>query len=633
MNQGRSESTYRKHLVRNCLIRILFILLLCITIGYALFNYQYLQKISAIQQQQDDKLYVAASLFDRELGSLEDLLTLLYNSPSLIKQPANTDDPELKNIKERLANIGLASRYISQIRWIDRSGEEKVRVDFRDGNYHIAGDDQLQNKKSRYYLQQSLQVAAPHIYVSPVDLNIEHGQIIEPFEPTVRASISTDKADFLIQGVLVINYNLSLLLDNIRQLSSPESQLSIVNLDGYWLLNTQRQKEWGFMLNTPEKTLVNESPGIWNLLFSQKTSDITVVDDQIVSFRQQTLFSLKVSSAKDNRIFIMATSQPNIIQSIQNTLLWRVYPLGAALFCIGLFIFIRDVKLQLRILKISGELLDEKEALKASNKKLEDNLEQQQQLQNDLVEAQKLSALGMMVAGVAHELNTPIGGAMMSVSTACAELVSLKEAISEGLTKSKLAESMDLLEESLKLAAGNLDKAANQVRSFKRIAIDRANEEYIEFEFNNVVMDLLLSLKPQIKSTNIQIKPDIKENIRMTSRPGVLSQVLQNLIVNCINHAFLPDEKGTITISTTLNNDDEIQITIADDGKGIDTDIQEKIFEPFITTARGEGNTGLGLYFVHQWVTQILHGQIKVKSQPNNGTSFTITLPLQISEA
>ncbi|WP_416307885.1 sensor histidine kinase [Neptunicella sp. SCSIO 80796] len=590
-----------------------------------------MRKVNEIKQQQDDKLFVAKSMFDRELGSLRDLLNLLYRSQSLKKNPDIEFEDTLKDVQTHFANVGLASRYISQVRWIDISGQEIVRLDFRGGEYRVFNDEQLQNKKSRYYVQQGLLVAAPQIYVSPIDLNVEHGKIVKPFEATVRASISTDKSDFLIQGILVINYNLSQLLDNIRKLNSPESELSIVNQDGYWLLNAEPDMEWGFMLNAPEQSLANRSPVLWQLLVDKVRTSNSVIDGQVVSFRQQSLFAIDNSATDNNHIFILAKSQKNSISAVNHNQFWKIFVGGAALFCVGLFIFIRDAKLQMRLLKISDELHQEKQALETLNQKLEDHLAQQQQLQDDLVEAQKLSSLGMMVAGVAHELNTPIGGALMSVSSAEVELASLKEAVKEGLTKSKLAESLQNLDESLNLASSNLGRAANQVKSFKRIAIDRVNEEHIEFDLKDVIVDLLTSLKPKIRTTGIEVELDVKDNTLMTSRPGIISQVLQNLIVNGMSHAFSAQQKGKITITAVVDKDDEIRIVVADNGKGISPDIRETMFEPFVTTGRGTGNTGLGLYFVHQWVTQILQGQISVTSQPDQGTTFTICLPLQIS--
>ena len=239
--------------------------------------------------------------------------------------------------------------------------------------------------------------------------------------------------------------------------------------------------------------------------------------------------------------------------------------------------------------------------------------------------------MGLLVAGVAHEMNTPIGGAIMSVSNAEIAVRRIVAAMESGLTKSQLEKNTASIESNLGLARVNLDKAGVLVKSFKRMAIDRKNEDIVQCDISKIIEDLLITLHSRIKNSKVKIKTQFLTNATINSRPGIISQVVENLIVNALNHGFKQDEVGEIELKLEKTEENLIKLSVSDTGIGIKKTLQKSIFEPFFTSARGKGNTGLGLYMVFQWVTKVLKGEIKVESDPKSEqgfkTKFMIILP------
>jgi len=273
----------------------------------------------------------------------------------------------------------------------------------------------------------------------------------------------------------------------------------------------------------------------------------------------------------------------------------------------------------------------EKEALEVTNAKLDISLYEQSILQDELVETRKLSALGMMVAGVAHELNTPVGGALMLTSTLETHLTQLTKAVDTGLSRQALADYILHSQEGLKLLDENLKRAKIRVESFKRLAIDRASDDIVEFRLRQVCDDLLRSLQVMLTHSGVKVVTHIAEDLRLVGYPGIVSQILQNLIVNAVVHGFADMTGGQIELRAETNEQDQVILRVSDNGSGVRSDIAGRMFDPFVTSARGQGSSGLGLHLVHQWVTRLLHGSIRAEEPAEGGLSFLIVFPRHIS--
>ena len=248
--------------------------------------------------------------------------------------------------------------------------------------------------------------------------------------------------------------------------------------------------------------------------------------------------------------------------------------------------------------------------------------------QAQLVESEKMASLGGLVAGVAHEINTPIGIGLMSASTLTKKTeVAINAFKSNQLKKSTMGAYFDQVNHGSQLILRNLERASELVKSFKQVAVDQSNLEKRSFVVKKYLEDMLVALKPKLQKTPYQITLTGDEQIEINSYPGAFSQVVTNLLNNSIIHAYQEGEAGQLCFEIQSESE-QVIIEYSDDGCGIPIEHLPKIFDPFFTTGRAKGGTGLGLHITYNLVTQKLKGTIQVKSVVGVGTTFIITLPL-----
>lgn len=247
--------------------------------------------------------------------------------------------------------------------------------------------------------------------------------------------------------------------------------------------------------------------------------------------------------------------------------------------------------------------------------------------QSQLVQAEKLASLGGLVAGISHEINTPVGIGVTAASHLDAEVRNLTRAVAAGgLTKSQFDRFLQSVSQSSDIILMNLRRAAELIQSFKRVAVDQSSEERRRIRLKAYFEEVLVSLRPKMKTTPHRIELDCPEELEMDTIPGAWSQVLTNLVVNALSHAFDPGQAGLMRIEVDCT-ETGVRVRFRDDGHGIAAENLAKIFNPFFTTRRGQGGTGLGLHIVFNLVHQTLGGSIGVDSAPGHGTCFTILLP------
>lgn len=258
---------------------------------------------------------------------------------------------------------------------------------------------------------------------------------------------------------------------------------------------------------------------------------------------------------------------------------------------------------------------------------LSETLDNLRAAQRQIVESEKLAALGGLVAGVAHEINTPVGIAVTAASHLTERTWELREAVESGALKRSALESfLDTVEEAGGLVVSNLGRAAELVRSFKQVAVDQSSEARRTFEFRRYLEDILQSLRPKLKRAPHRIEIDCDEELTVTSYPGAVAQVVTNLVMNSLVHGYDHGQEGTIRFVVSAHAGG-VRLVYSDDGRGVAPDVLERMFDPFFTTRRGTGGSGLGLHIVHNLVTQRLAGAVSAHSTPGQGTAFTIDIP------
>ena len=267
------------------------------------------------------------------------------------------------------------------------------------------------------------------------------------------------------------------------------------------------------------------------------------------------------------------------------------------------------------------------ETVEERTKELKQSLDTIQKTQDQLVQSEKMAAIGSMVAGVAHEINTPIGIAVSAAShleDKTSEFVAKVE--SKKLKRSELDSYAKTASDSSDLILKNLSGAIMIVQGFKQVAVDQTSGEQREFKLKAYIEDVLLSLKPKLKKTKHRVTVNCPEDLTLNSFPGALSQIVSNLVMNSLIHGFEGMETGEITFDANRDNGSVI-LTYRDNGKGMNEKDLAKIFDPFFTTKRSQGGSGLGMHIVHNLVIQTLGGSISCRSKPGEGIMMTMKIP------
>ena len=273
------------------------------------------------------------------------------------------------------------------------------------------------------------------------------------------------------------------------------------------------------------------------------------------------------------------------------------------------------------------EIKQARDLVNRRNAELSAALDDLRRTQEELIRAARQASLGIVVAGIAHELNTPIGNSLTVATTLSDKTREFAEAAKGTLHRSDLTEFIRMSEQAAELLTRNMHRAHTLVSNFKQVAVDQASEQRRSFDLATMVGEVAAMLRPTLNKTPWQLIVDIPSGITMDSFPGPLGQVIGNLVDNAITHAFDGRDQGMIRIDA-LVSDNEVVLKVSDDGLGMTAAVREHAFDPFFTTMLGKGGSGLGLHIVFNIVTEILGGGINLVAAPGNGSRFTLRLPL-----
>jgi len=577
----------------------------------------YLTRIDAEQARQR---LVASERMESAVHHLDEGIARLLKDVRLARQTAITHalGQDTSGQADFFRDFLSAHPGYTQARLLDEQCRETLRYDQRATGAVRIPDAALQDKSGRYYCTRTLELAPEQLYLSALDLNIENGQVVEPHEPTLRGAARVVLPGGRSQGLVVLNFNAESIIDAFAR--AADADLALINDDGYWLVSPTPGDAFSFALGAPERSFANRHPAVWSAIRENAaTSDVIVADGRRWLYRRITAQDMAGGQAAPVWYAVSAIDNAATMARSSDILLAHL-ALGALVLLIlstlaGLF-----ARSNIRRDALTDELA-------ATNARLSESLVQLEASLEDRVESAKLASLGLLVAGVAHELNTPLGAAMVIGTRLEEEMARLQAAYDAGLRQSDLTRHLDSGSQGVKLLSANLQRAARLITQFKAVASDRSSAERTRFELRATIDDVLSLMHSDIKHNRAAVTVDVPAQIHLDSYPGPLGQIVQNLVANALHHGIgaKPDGRVSITASAT---DDTLTLTVCDNGAGIDPGAVPKIWDPFFTTARHDGGTGLGLHLCRQLAEHVLGGRLSLEpAPPGGGTCMTLRIP------
>lgn len=417
-----------------------------------------------------------------------------------------------------------------------------------------------------------------------------------------------------------------------KGIANDSYQLYIARESGEWLVHPDQSHEYAVQKEQPF-SLASDFPELNNPFENDLLNEPSEIyferwNSRVIEFESQA-WRVKPENQK---IAILLKNDAGWLQTeFISSFLTGNLPLGLALI-LAYFLGTRLVRSMDRSRTLLLTLKEEQISLRQKNDDIQQAFDDLNALQNQLVETRKIASLGMMVAGISHELNTPISGTKLALEYLNEHIPRLKNKFLSGeLTEDEFFSILDSAANSLQLADDNLSSSLNLIQRFKMLAKNASSEEAYEFNLLDEIHSFQSSFERHHGHRNIELHVDCASDIVLHTHGFVLRQALSNIAENAVQHAFEENQKGDIYVQVE-HQGENIVLTIKDNGRGISENHVRQIFDPFFTTGRSRGRTGLGLHIVHLWVSRILKGTIHVFSIPEQGTTFTIELPAVVSE-
>jgi signal transduction histidine kinase len=507
----------------------------------------------------------------------------------------------------------------SRLYWIDAGGQERLRIEQTAAGPHLAPVAQLEDARGDSSFDRAAHLPAGDVYFSGFELRRDaSGNVAQPWQPVLRVATPLyDEAE--LRGVVLLELQASDLLDRLSAVGRANHiDLYLLHQDGHWIRGPEPARDW-------RSLLANTDPALWSDLQQRPDGQLQVRDDTWEFRRLDVARGPGVPSGQsgaqdDLKLRLLARVDPQA----QSEAGWRwKQPLAAAMAAVLAVALLLALQLA-RSMRTEARHTRE---LRAANRALTEANDNLHSMQADLTRAERLSSLGLMVAGVAHELNTPLGSATLALSTARQELDQLAQRLQQGLRRSDLEHYVQAGGAGLETVREAVRRAAALVQRFKQVAVDRASMQRRVFDLAQIVTDADPRLQHWPADGRIALRLQLAPGLEMDSYPGPLEQVVSNLLENALLHAFDGRARGCITLQALADGAEHVLLRFADDGNGIPEAQLPRIFDPFFTTRRHAGGTGLGLHIVHQTVVDLLGGTLHAENAPGGGAVFVLRLP------
>ncbi len=610
----------------------------------------YEQRLEAIESV-SHTIYSALATLER------DALYLSRNDIVREFDPQNVDHlvEQKEKIKDLFSSFSVAYLHYVQIRWIAADGMEQVRCEQQDRKVYCLKDEDLQNKADRYYFQQGFNVDAGKIFLSRLDLNVENWAIQVPYIPTIRSVAPIFGEDGKRVGVVVINFNARAMLDDVVAAGHGFNvPLFMVNGRGQWIIGERPGDSWAHLLGSSGNSFASRYPQVWSHLESSQRTWMSAPSGAWIG----RWFELETSSIEDTKdssesLIVIGHVSTETMAELKQTALLEV----GGLYFVAIALSLWAAWMLARAATHRQQAVIEAERrgaqLSEANKLLTQTLYNLQVMQDDLVRAERLSSLGMMVAGIAEQLSGPLGVTSATLASLQERLALFKAALRAGdvvppalldlkavkdvgakhadPSRTSILELLSHFQSGLNAAAENAHKAADLIAAFKQLAADRGECERRRFTMQDLLRDAVGAVSARLEKRHITVELNCPEDIVLDSYPGPLAQVVESLLRNVCDHAY-GVAGGPLYISVRQRQEMMVMI-IEDTGRGIPEEDRRHLFGPFFGKDKASrsgksASSGMGLYIAYRFVTETLDGKLSLKTVLGLGARFTIEVPL-----
>jgi C4-dicarboxylate-specific signal transduction histidine kinase len=604
---------------------VVFLIAAALLAGTAVTHYYVGMRTERIERETSELLNVelGKTAIARDLESVTSDLMFLARHNEL-QGMFESDNRKLWEMlaKQFLVFITQKGKY-DQIRFLDQTGMELVRVNYNDGNPTIVPEDQLQNKTHRYYFGKTWALARDGVYISPMDLNIEHGQIEQPPKPMIRFGTPVFDRSGRKRGIFLFNYlGANLIRDFKRAAANISDHVMLLNSDGFWLSSPRRDDEWGFMYDN-DRTFATAHPDAWQRIQAGESGQF---HNEEGMFSFTTVYPL-LHAAGDHRpvgrigspvvnkgYYWKAVSRvsPQLLTTTPHYFFRRHMLLYAAmlgLLALASALLARatvrhqqaatQVELERRVRGSLEGKVEER------TRELKDTQAEKDRVVQQLIQAEKMAAIGTMASGIGHEINNPLYAIL-----GMAEAIRDEEDISRCRGYGR-----DIIKQSRRIA--------EIVRNLSGYVRPAAEHDLEPVDVNETLSEAVSMARRSLLSDHVEIR----ENLMPVSRLSAKSEEIQQAFFNVIRNGMQAMKGRGILEITSRQEGNRVWIRIRDTGVGIPAEHLGKIYDPFFTTKGPDEGEGLGLYIVQQIVNKYA-GTITLESKEGRGTVCTIQFPV-----